>query len=122
MAETLLTKNLKGTYGTMYYVKDMKASVSLFKNTLGLSPHFESDDWTEFSINGHSICLHSTGPKTPFKAGGTLIMRVTNIREVVSDLKKRDLRLGEVHEVHPGAFAADFTDSDGNSYSLYEGP
>lgn len=132
MADTLLTKNTKGTYvaehttntyGTMYYVKDMKKAVALFRDTLGYKPSYESNEWTEFPINGHSICLHlSGGAEDQAKGAGILIINVSDIRGVLADLQKKDVKVSELHEVHPGAFSFNVKDADGNVFSFYEGP
>jgi catechol 2,3-dioxygenase-like lactoylglutathione lyase family enzyme len=110
-----------GTYGTMYYVKDMKKSVEWFSSRLGLKPDHESKDWTEFHLGGHALCLH-LAKKDPYPANGSLILHVGDIKGIVASLKKAGATVEEPHEVHPGAWAADVRDPDGNVLSVYEGP
>lgn len=122
MTETSFAKNLKATYGTMYFVKDMKKSVEWYR-ALGLVPSFESAEWSEFPVHGGtSICLHSIDPQRKDKTSGFMILRVNNIRDVVADLQKKGVRVDAIKEVCPGAHAADIYDLDGNVIGLYDGP
>lgn len=116
-----MTTPVKGCYGTMYYVADMKKSVAYYKDTLGLKPRYESEEWTEFDLgDGTALCLHPVNGKK-HHTGGTLIMNVQDIRGTVAAMKKKGAEFeGEVKEVHPGAFAAEFKDPAGNVISLYE--
>src|SRR5579871_5643352 len=121
MSTLIPAKNLLGTYGTMYYVKNMQEAINWYK-ALGLQPSYESEEWTEFPINGHSICLHLEDSKRK-KDSGMIILRVTNLTQILADLKKKNIKITEeMKEVYPGAFAADICDPEGNSISLYEGP
>lgn len=121
MSESLLVKNQKGTYGTMYFVNDMQKSVAWYKDKLGLKPSWESEGWTEFPVNNHSICLHLRTPDKKHLAGGYAIIRVTDLNHVVAELKDRGVRMDNITEVHPGAFAVRLYDPDNNILSLYEG-
>src|SRR5688500_6955649 len=117
-----MSYGIKGTYGTMYYVKDMAKSSAYYKETLGLKPRWESPEWTEFDVNGHGLCLHSidTAGKVPHEQG-VLILHVKGINEMVSALKAKGVEfLKDVKEVHPGAYSVEFTDPSGNLLSLYE--
>lgn len=116
-----LAKQLRGTYGTIYYVRDMDVSLRWFKESLGLKPSFESPHWSEFDCGGHSLCLHILEKGKKSTSSGLLILRVKDIYGVVIDLQSRGVVFErEPHEVHPGAFSADFKDPDGNIVSLYE--
>lgn len=121
MTESLLAKNQKGTYGTMYFVNDMQKSVAWYKDKLGLKPSWESEGWTEFPINNHSICLHLLTPDKKGLAAGYAIIRVSDLKGVVAELKNRNVRMDDIAEVHPGAYAVKLYDPDGNVVSLYEG-
>lgn len=113
---------VKGNYGTMYYVADMKKATDYYKNFLGLKPRFESNEWTEFDLGDNtSLCLHGMGDTKPLTQGGVLITKVKNIKTLVPDLKKKGMEfVMDVKEVHPGAWAADFKDPSGNVVSLFE--
>lgn len=117
-----LPNRIKGAYGTMYYVKDMDAAVKFFQEALGTKPAMASPDWTEFRFGGHALCLHKSEGKDGEHANGSLILHVDNIKEMVADLQGQGIPVKEPHEVHPGAWAAEFKDRDGNVVGLYEGP
>lgn len=112
----------EGSYGTMYYVQDMKKAKSFYQNAIGLTTRFENENWTEFDLgDGTALCLHQMKPESPKILGGALIVNVEKIQEKVNALKKEGVEfLREVAEVHPGAFSADFRDPSGNLISLYE--
>ena len=57
-------------YGTMYYVEDMKQSVSFYEKTLGFKPGYQSEFWTEFDVAGHLLCLHAKKPGDQTPANG----------------------------------------------------
>lgn len=122
MTTTKTKAKIKGTYGTMYYVKDMAKAVEFYKSKLGLKPSYESADWTEFPLEGHALCLHPMGEKKDIPSNGCLIMHVDGIKDLVADLKTQGVKVGEPHEVHPGSWSAEFTDAAGNWLSFYEGP
>lgn len=108
-----------GTYGTMYYVRDMAKAVEYYREQLGLKPTFESPDWTEFSVNGHALCLHIA--RQDSSCPGVLILKVKGLEALVSRMKSKGVEFtGPIKEVHPGAYSADFRDPDGNTISLYE--
>ena len=114
---------MNGTYGTMYYVKDMKKAVDYYKTIFGLKTRFESPEWTEFDVSGHGLCLHAIGKdmKTTPSTGGVLITKVRGIKKLYEELKNTGVEFnGPVKEVHPGAWSADFKDPSGNTLSIYE--
>ncbi|MFI5361943.1 MAG: VOC family protein [Elusimicrobiota bacterium] len=124
--KTAEASKIKGTYGTMYYVKDMGKAAAFYKERLGAKPTIESPDWTEFNFGGTSLCLHlSRGRKGGGKnehANGSMVLHVDGIRALVAELKAGGVDVDEVHEVYPGAWSADFRDPSGNVVGLYEGP
>lgn len=121
MKASELSKQLRGTYGTIYYVKNMAESISWMKEKLGFLPSFESPQWTEYDCGGHNLCLHIRTEKDKIDSSGLLILRVKDIWGVVEDLKNRGVKIErEPYEVHPGAHSADFKDLDGNIISLYQ--
>lgn len=112
----------EGSYGTMYYVQNMKQAKDFYQKSFGLNPRFESEDWTEFDLgDGTALCLHQMKPESPKILGGALIVNVQKIQDKVNELKKEGVEfLRDVSEVFPGAFTADFHDPSGNLISLYE--
>lgn len=112
---------VRGTYGTMYYVQNMAKSVAYYSETLGIKPSIESEGWTEFDLGNHSLCLHACRPGATTASGGILIIKVSKIHDLVKNLKSRGIEfLSEIREVHPQAYSADFRDADGNVVSFYE--
>lgn len=111
----------QGTYGTMYYVRDVIKTVEYYRQRLGIEPSIAGDTWAEFDFAGHALCFHRIqGDQKPI-AGGVLILKVRGIREVVAVLKEKGTEfIGELQEIHPGAYSIDFIDPDGNWVSLYE--
>lgn len=122
----------KGTYGTMYYVKDMKKSVAFYRDVVGLKPEFEDDGWTQFNINGHALCLHATGQDVKIvpladkktATNGILILEVDNIHKVVGALKEKRVEFigGGVNDMGECGLCADFKDLDGNLIGIYQKP
>lgn len=111
-----------GNYGTMYFVQDMPQAAAFFKAKLGLKPRYESQEWTEFDLGGGALCLHAAAPGKS-AGNGTLILRVSKIRDLVAKLRASGVRVvSDVREIHPGAYGAEISDPDGNVVSLYDGP
>lgn len=116
--------NVIGTYGTMYYVRDMKKAVAFYRDQLGMSPAMESEFWTEFKPgNGPSLCLHyiPENEKNPVERAAILILQVKGVRETLSQMKANGVEIfKDLTEVCPGSYAFDFIDGSGNIVSLFE--
>jgi len=119
-----MSHKIKKSYGTMFYVSDMKISIQWYKTKLGLSPSYESPDWTQFELpNSHSICLHAmeAGAAKKPENDGILIIEVEGLDSLLDSFRKSDVRIvSDKREVHPGAFSADISDAEGNPLSFYE--
>ncbi|HUP56786.1 MAG TPA: VOC family protein [Bdellovibrionota bacterium] len=112
-----------GTYGTMFYVADMDKSVKFFQEVLGLKTGFQSPEWTELLVGQSSLCLHilREGEKADHAANGILIMRVKGIHELVARMKSEGVEFSrDIHEIHKGAYGADFRTPEGTVFSFYE--
>ena len=116
----------KGTYGTMYYVRNMKKSVAFYRDVIGLKPDFEDDGWTQFSVGGAALCLHAAGdtaivPAAPKSASnGIVILEVEDIRGMVGALKEKRVEFtGDLNDTGCG-WCTEFKDLDGNLISLYQ--
>ncbi len=112
---------MKSTYGTMYYVDDMKKSIAYYKKLLGIKPAFESPEWTEFRIGDHGLCLHAKGGKRT-RPNGVLIVNAKGVKALHRALKRKKHRIDGLHEVHPGAWTFTLTDGSGNEVSFYGAP
>ncbi|MBI3891499.1 MAG: glyoxalase/bleomycin resistance/dioxygenase family protein [Candidatus Wallbacteria bacterium] len=118
-----LPSTFKGTYGTMYYVKDMKKSIAFFKDQIGLHPKFEDEGWTEFDLGGPSLCLHPVGDKKIAIGSTQLIILVGDIQKEVSRLKEKKVVFpNDIMDMGEHGICAEFVDPDGNPLSLYQPP
>ncbi len=116
-----ISQQFDGAYGSLYYVADMAKSVSYYKDMFNLTPTMESPEWTEFNLNGHTLCLHGVREGTKIDGKAILITKVKGLDSVVAELKKRGVEFkGDIHQVCEGGFAADFVDPSGNTISLFE--
>jgi extradiol dioxygenase family protein len=113
---------MKSTYGTMYYVADMKKSVAYFRKLLGRKPRFESPEWTEFEIGGHALCLHEKGRGSKPLPNGVLIVNAKKLNTLFEKFKKQKLNVSGLHEVHPGHSTFTLRDPSGNELSFYGPP
>ena len=116
----------KGTYGIMYYVRNMKKSVAFYRDVIGLTPDFEDDGWTQFTLGGAALCLHAAGDNTIVAqseksvSNGILILEVEDLRRTVGALKEKRVEfLGDLNDTGCG-WCTEFKDLDGNVISLYQ--
>lgn len=109
----------KSTYGTMYYVDNMKSAVEFYKQKLGVEPTHESPDWTEFSLDGHSICLHAKRPGEKYRENGILIMNFDGTKSLYEKMGREGVKVHGLHEVHPGHWSFHVTDNSGNELSVF---
>jgi predicted enzyme related to lactoylglutathione lyase len=116
-----ISQAFEGAYGSMYYVNDMAKSVQYYKDMFNLAPAMESPEWTEFNLNGHTLCLHALEPGKKSDGKAILITKVKGLEAVVAELKNRGVEfMNEIHQVCEGGFSADFRDPSGNQISLFE--
>jgi catechol 2,3-dioxygenase-like lactoylglutathione lyase family enzyme len=113
---------MRSTYGTMYYVDDMKKSVAYFKKLLGLKPGYQSAEWTEFPIGKHHLCLHAQGHGAKTRPNGVLIVDAKGVKALFEKLRKARHRVFGLHEVHPAAWTFTLADPSGNELSFYGSP
>jgi len=113
---------MKSTYGTMYYVDNMKKSVAYFAKLLGKKPRFESKEWTEFAVGGHALCLHEKGRGSKTRPNGVLILSAKGVKALFEKYRKQKLDVFGLHEIHPGASTFTLKDPSGNEISFYGAP
>lgn len=109
----------KSTYGTMYYVDSMKAAVDFYKSKLGVTPTYESDEWTEFDIGGHNICLHNKRPGEKYRENGVLIFSFEGTKGLYEKMKNEGIKVFGLHEVHPGHWTFHVNDNSNNELSIF---
>lgn len=114
---------IKGTYGTMYYVRDMKKSIAFYRDTIGLKPRFEDEHWTEFELAGHALCLHPIGEKKVVPGNTMLIIEVGDIHAEIARLKESRVEFSKgIDDLGEHGLCTEFRDLDGNMISLYQRP
>lgn len=113
---------MKTTYGTMYYVNNMKESVAFYKKTLGATAGYESDSWTEFDFGGHRLCLHAKTDGEQYDANGILIFNHDGVKTLFESMKNDGLNVFGLHEVHPAAWTFHMKDASLNEVSFYGKP
>ena len=113
---------MKTTYGTMYYVDNMKESVKFYKKTLGADPVYESNEWTEFDFGGHKLCLHDKAGDRTCEPNGVLIFNQDGIKNLFTKMKGDGLNVFGLHEVHPEAWTFHMKDNSNNELSFYGKP
>jgi predicted enzyme related to lactoylglutathione lyase len=101
----------------------MKRSIEFYTQKLGLTPEYADDNWAQFDLNGHALCLHPAGANkvvTGPAVGGCLIIEVTDIHKVVGTLKENRVEfVKEIQDIGCG-LCADLKDLDGNVIGLYQ--
>ncbi|HVR83243.1 MAG TPA: VOC family protein [Planctomycetota bacterium] len=113
---------MKSTYGTMYYVDDMRKSVEYFKKVLGVKPRFQSPEWTEIPIGTHALCLHVKKRGGTYRPNGVLIVNAKGVKALFSRLKRGKHDVFGLQEIHPKAWSFTLRDSSGNELSVYGPP
>ena len=113
---------MKTTYGTMYYVSDMKQSVEFFKTNLALKPSYQSEDWTEFAVGEHRLCLHIKRSGEKASENGILIFSHDGIKNLFEKMKNDQLNVFGLHEIHPGAWTFHVKDANQNEFSFHGSP
>lgn len=109
----------KTTYGTMYYVQDMKSAVQFYSGKLGIAATHESPEWTEFDVGGHKICLHKKESGKTYAGNGILIFNYDGVKGLYDKAGRDGLSVSGLHEVHPGHWSFNVTDCCGNETSVY---
>jgi predicted enzyme related to lactoylglutathione lyase len=116
-----MTDFVTGTYGTMYYVRDMKKAVQYYTDILGKGPEDESPEWTTFDLNGTKICLHVAEAGAQIDGKGVLIMNTKNLKDAVPALKAMGVEIYKDYTaVCEGGYSVDIKDPSGNILSFFE--
>jgi lactoylglutathione lyase len=109
-AESFLPRKLGHV---MVFVRDMKASVAFYRDTLGLPCLYESDCWSEFRTEGATLALHHSGDASPRNTG--ISFNVGNVDDTLSALRARGVRIvREAEAVCDDIRCASFADAEGN--------
>ena len=108
------------------FVTDMKRGVSFYQDTLGIPLRFQSDEWTEFEMQGMSLALHHADrmPKNLDQAAiAELCFESADVRTTREQLKTSGVEVSELRmvcEMGPNVgVTASFRDPDGNHLSVF---
>src|SRR4051812_35332268 len=108
------------TYGTMYYVEDMKEAVAFYKK-LGFQPKMEHEEWTEFQFGGHALCLHASDGDDVID-GGVLIFKTDGVKALHQKFKGDKIKVTEPKEVYENTWSFMVEDPTGNKVNFYGKP
>ena len=118
-----------GVQDVYYFVQDMQRALRFYRDALGLEVTHESDHWTTLNVGGARVGLHATdgNPVPPVpkdkggaKAGGTLTLRVDDIRATMVRLQAVGVKfLGPIADASWGSIVA-LEDPDGNVLKLMQ--
>ena len=112
---------IQGTYGTMYYVSHMEEACDFFQSHFNMEPVFRSEEWTEFNLTNHRLCLHFLANGETHPRTGILILQVNGLREMVDEMQSNGVRFhSHIREVVSKGLSCDIFDPDGNIISLFE--
>ena len=103
-------------------VSEMKKSVAFYKDILGLPIKSQSEDWTEFFVNGTVLALHPAENKTKLKTGiGILVgFMVSDLETGVKKLKENKVKFFKEPKEEPFGKHAIIQDPDGHLISIAE--
>ena len=110
------------------FVSDMNASVSFYRDIIGLPLRFQSPGWTEFATDGATLALHlsedpaSTTTEALEPAGRCRPgLRVPDLKAFHKRMMDRNVRCTQPPTETFGARLAQYVDPDGLTFSVGEG-
>ena len=110
------------------FVKDMKRSVSFYRDMLGLALRFESPGWTEFATDGATLALHASERDNPDARNAADSpagrcrpgLSVPNLDEFHARMVEREVPCVQPPREAFGARTAQYADPDGLVISVGE--
>jgi predicted enzyme related to lactoylglutathione lyase len=112
--------SIEGVYATVYYVDDWDASVSFYRDVLGLKALHVERGWAEFAV-GKSGTL-AIQERTPGHPGVEVSLLVGDLEKTLAELEAGGARVVErIRRQDFGALAT-VADPNGNRIGLYEPP
>ncbi len=105
-----------------YCVTDMERAIQFYEKTLGLSPVFKREDWSEFQIHERRIALYKTSEPITNRGGAVISFLANPIENAIDELKSQGVQFVKELQVFPYGKLAEFLDSEGNILGLYEPP
>ena len=109
------------------YVKDTKAAVPFYRDTLGITVKSEEDGWVEFQTGGATFALHHDDKLKGDRTYGQPlpVFNVDDFNGAYQALKESGVHFEkgpqQVCEAGPGqvGMSAEFKDPDGNLLSIW---
>ena len=103
-------------------VSEMEKSVFFYKNILGLPIKSQSEDWTEFFVNGTVLALHPAENKSKLKTGISMLVgfMVSDLETNVKKLKENKVKFFKELKEEPFGKHAIIKDPDGHLISIAE--
>ena len=107
-------------------VKDLEASVSFYRDTLGLSVRTKGSEWAEFSSGEARLCLRGPWDGMVYRiedfgrSPDELLFLVDDLDETVRALTAKGVAVRRPHTPGPGLRVAELADPDGRRVALEE--
>jgi predicted enzyme related to lactoylglutathione lyase len=102
-------------------VSDFKEAVNFYENILGLPKRSQWPTYVVFDVCEMMLGIEHGGERGIKKGAPDINLQVDNIDETYRDLKSKGLRfVTEPKDQTWGARTADFTDPDGNVFTLMQ--
>jgi catechol 2,3-dioxygenase-like lactoylglutathione lyase family enzyme len=102
-------------------VSDFKAAVNFYENILGLPKRSQWTTYVVFDVCGMMLGIEPGGEGGAKKGAPDINLQVDNIDETYRDLTSKGVRfLSEPKDQTWGARTADFTDPNGNVFTLVQ--
>ena len=103
-------------------ISEMEKSLVFYKDILGLPIKSQSEDWTEFFVNGTVLALHPAENKTKLKTGISMLVgfMVSDLESNVKKLKENKVKFFKEAKEEPFGKHAIIEDPDGHLISIAE--
>jgi predicted enzyme related to lactoylglutathione lyase len=112
--------SIEGVYATIYYVDDWDASVSFYRDVLGLKTLHVERGWAEFAVGkSGTLALHEREQGHPRVEVSLL---VGDLEKTLAELEAGGARVVEPIRRQDFGAVATVTDPSGNLIGLYEPP
>ena len=109
---------------TMYTVTDMSRARAFYEKTLGLKVGSNYDDkWVEYDLpegGCFAITNMAQGVSPSTTAGGSIAFEVSDIKQLVDELKQKQVQFKVDIFESPVCFMAVPIDSEGNAFMLHQ--
>ena len=119
---------LDGVSGVVVPVTNLAKAQDFYMGKLGIRNKLGTDDKTYVALQafGQSIFLLAPTPEFPYKgkpgAGAGLMFSVNDIAGTIQELKQRGVQVAAPMAAPGGRKVALFSDPDGNTIGLTQGP